>query len=110
MDEYTHETAAGNIVTRKFSQATGHQVEYKLVTFEIDDKENPKNWSKLYKWYCTMLIALVCFIVALASSIVTADMEGVSKEFGVSEEVSLLTVTLFVIGFGVGPMVFAYVF
>ena len=110
MEEYTHETAAGNIVTRRFSQATGHQVEYKLVTFEIDDKENPKNWSKVYKWYCTMLIAMVCFIVALASSIVTADIAGVSEEFGVSDEVSLLTVTLFVIGFGVGPMVFAYVF
>ncbi|KAI9282911.1 MFS multidrug transporter [Umbelopsis sp. AD052] len=107
MDEYTHETATGNIITRKFSQATGHEVEYKLVTFEINDKENPKNWSKAYKWYCTMLIALVCFIVALASSIVTADIGGVSEEFGVSEEVSLLTVTLFVVGFGVGPMVFA---
>ncbi|GAB5592809.1 Synaptic vesicle transporter SVOP [Umbelopsis nana] len=107
MNEYTHETAAGTIVSRRFSQATGHQVEYKLVTFEIDDPENPKNWSKLYKWYCTMLIAFVCFVVALASAIVTADMGGVAKEFNVSDEVALLTVTLFVIGFGIGPMVFA---
>jgi hypothetical protein len=107
IEEYTHETSTGTMVARRFSQATGKSVDYKLVTFEINDPENPKNWSKAYKWYCTMLIAAVCFIVALASAIVTADIEGVAMEFGVSEEVALLSVTLFVVGFGVGPMVFA---
>ncbi|MBO1764917.1 MFS transporter, partial [Escherichia coli] len=48
-----------------------------------------------------------CFVVAFNSAVITADLEGVSAEFGVSEEVSLLTITLFVVGFGVGPMVFA---
>jgi hypothetical protein len=95
------------MVARRLSQATGKSIDYKLVTFEINDPENPKNWSKAYKWYCTMLIAVVCFVVALASAIVTADIEGVAMEFGVSEEVALLSVTLFVVGFGVGPMVFA---
>lgn len=33
--------------------------------------------------------------------------QGVSATFSVSEEVSLLTITLFVVGFGIGPMVFA---
>ncbi|OZJ03783.1 hypothetical protein BZG36_03475, partial [Bifiguratus adelaidae] len=109
IDEFTQETATGTIIKRTVSQATGHEVDYKLVTFEIGDPENPKNWSKLYKWYCTMLIALVCFVVAFASAVVTADIVGVSEEFGVSDEVSLLSITLFVIGFGVGPMVFAEV-
>lgn len=78
-----------------------------MVTFEINDPENPKNWSKAYKWYCTMLIALVCFVVAFASSVITADVEGPAKDLGMSTEVSLLAITLFVIGFGIGPMVFA---
>ena len=30
------------------------------------------------------------------------DIEGVNEEFHVSEEVSLLTITLFVVGFGIG--------
>lgn len=109
IEEYTQETAKGQIIKRTVSRATGHEVDYKLVTFELDDKENPKNWSKLYKWWCTMMIAAVCFVVAFASSIITADIVGVSKEFNVSDEVSFLTITLFVIGFGVGPMAFAYV-
>lgn len=80
---------------------------YDLVTFFVDDKENPKNWSKAFKWWCTICVAITCFVVAFNSAVITADLEGVSKEFGVSEEVSLLTITLFVVGFGVGPMVFA---
>lgn len=32
----------------------------------------------------------------------TADIAGVSKQFSVSNEVSLLSVTLFVVGFGLG--------
>jgi MFS family permease len=54
-----------------------------------------------------MVVAMTCFVVAFASSVVTADIEGVMKEFDVSEAVALLSVTLFVVGFGLGPMIFA---
>lgn len=105
--EYTQEVQGGKILKRTITRATGQEVDWKLVTFEINDPENPKNWSKAYKWYCTMLIALVCFVVAFASSVITADVEGPAKDLGMSTEVSLLAITLFVIGFGIGPMVFA---
>jgi hypothetical protein len=72
------------------------------VTFTIGDPENPKNWSKGYRWYCTMVVACTCFVVAFASGVITADLAGVSERFHVSNEVSLLTITLFVAGFGVG--------
>ena len=50
----------------------------------------------------------ICFVVALGSAIVTGDMERPAEYFGVSEEVIILaSVTVFVIGFGVGPLVFA---
>jgi multidrug resistance protein len=54
-----------------------------------------------------MVVAFTCFVVAFNSSVVTANLEGVSRRFNVSEEVSLLTITMFVIGFGVGPLAFA---
>lgn len=84
-----------------------HSSKYHLVEFEDGDPENPKTWSKAYKWYCTMVVAITCFVVAFASSVVTADIVGVVEEFNVSEEVALLSITLFVVGFGVGPMAFA---
>ncbi|RDW58408.1 major facilitator superfamily protein-6 [Coleophoma crateriformis] len=107
MDEYTEETALGEITTSARDPVTGNMQEYELVTFKIDDPENPKNWSKGKKWWCTFVVAFTCFVVAFDSGVITADLAGVSKTFHVSDEVSLLTITLFVIGFGVGPLCFA---
>lgn len=78
------------------------QNHYKMVTFAPNDPENPKNWSKAYKWYCTMVVATTCFVVAFSSAVITADLVGVQEEFNVSQEVALLTITVFVVGFGVG--------
>ncbi|KAK3645611.1 Synaptic vesicle transporter SVOP [Elasticomyces elasticus] len=105
MSEYTTETPSG--LQAVFSNRSGKKEEYELVTFTEGDVDNPKNWSKKYKWYCTMTVAITCFSVAFNSAVITADLKGVSETFHISMEVSLLTVTLFVIGFGVGPMVFA---
>jgi len=102
MQEYLEETTTGVIPKRTMSRATGKFEDHELVTFTINDPENPKNWSKAYKWYCTMSVAFTCFVVAFCSAVITADLEGPSKAFHVSTEVSLLTITVFVIGFGVG--------
>jgi hypothetical protein len=102
LGEYATETRTGEIIKPVKSNATGKMEDWKLVTFTINDPENPKNWSKAYKWYCTMVVAFTCFVVAFASSVITADLEGPMKDFGVSREVSLVVVTVFVIGFGVG--------
>ncbi|KAF7929808.1 uncharacterized protein EAE97_009405 [Botrytis byssoidea] len=103
LSEYTAEKAEGEIPSAK----TNGKIDYKLVTFLPDDPENPKNWSKAFKWYITMVVAMTCFVVALASSIITADLIGVEEEFNVSEEVALVSITVFVMGFGIGPMMFA---
>jgi multidrug resistance protein len=107
LDEYTQETIDGQMLREVRTNATGRIERYELVTFKIDDPENPKNFSKARKWYYTMVVALTCFVVAFNSAVITADLEGVGETFHVSEEVTLLTITLFVIGFGVGPMAFA---
>lgn len=85
------------------TDSTQHQ----LVAFSPDDSGNPKNWPHWYKWYCTMVVALTCFVVAFCSAVITADVGGVVKEFDVSEEVALVSISIFVVGFGVGPMIFA---
>lgn len=100
LEEYTHETIDGQIA-RVHTNRTGKIERYELVTWKVNDPENPKNWSKAMKWWCTMCVAITCFVVAFNSAVITADLEGVAEEFNVSEEVALLTITLFVIGFGV---------
>jgi hypothetical protein len=98
LEEYTAETAQGEIN----SSPRNDGERYMLVTFIQNDPENPKNWSKLYKWYCTIIVALTCFVVAFASSVITADIGGVSREFDVSNEVALISISIFVVGFGIG--------
>jgi hypothetical protein len=107
-EEYTEDFPGGEIKGPTIRNTkTGEDVTYKLVTFTPNDPGNPKNWSKAYKWYCTMVVAFTCFVVAFCSSVITADIIGVMNTFHRSEEVALISVSVFVVGFGVGPMVFA---
>jgi hypothetical protein len=78
--------------------------DYKLVSFVDGDPGNPKNWSKPFKWYITMVVAITCFVVAFCSSVITSDIGGVSESFGVSHEVALVPISVFVVGFGVGEL------
>lgn len=116
LDEYRVEVPSGEIegpvepeaVTRRSThpEEVGER-RYKLVTFTPNDPDNPKNWSKGFKWWCTMVVATTCFVVACSSAIITIDIQGVADQFNVSFEVGLLTITFFVMGFGIGPMMFA---
>ena len=80
----------------------------RLVEFVENDKENPKNMGTARKWVITGILGSICFVVALGSAIVTGDLERPRDYFGVSEEVIILaSVTMFVLGFGFGPCLFA---
>ncbi|CAN3371637.1 hypothetical protein DIURU_001857 [Diutina rugosa] len=80
----------------------------RIVDWVENDPENPKNTSNAKRWLYTMVLGLTCFVVALGSAIVTGDLERPAAYFGVSEEVIILaSVTMFVLGFGFGPLVFA---
>ncbi|KAL2755339.1 hypothetical protein ACRALDRAFT_1033541 [Sodiomyces alcalophilus JCM 7366] len=107
--EYTTETPAGVIPGPPLSPTATEPdaPRYKLVTFQPGDPDNPRNWSVWYRWYCTMVVAVTCFVVAFCSSVITPGISGVADEFGISTVAALLSVSVFVIGFGVGPMAFA---
>ncbi|KAJ7165627.1 MFS general substrate transporter [Mycena crocata] len=75
-----------------------------LVTWTENDPEDPRNWSTLWRWYITFVVALAVVAVAFGSAVVTGDFADIEKEFGVSEVVTALTVSLMVVGFGIGPL------
>lgn len=84
------------------------ELRLRIVEFVPNDKGNPKNIGLGTKWLYTAVLGMVCFVVALGSAIVTGDLLKPAAYFGVSEEVIILaSVTVFVLGFGVGPLVFA---
>lgn len=78
-----------------------------LVQFKENDPENPKNYSKTRKWFITAFTGLLCFAVSVGSSMPTGDLKGAAQTLGVANVSINLSITLFVAGFGFGPMFFA---
>lgn len=77
-----------------------------IVTWDgPDDPANPMNWPKLKKGAITILLGLMTMGASFASSSFSPTFDAVSAEFGVSQEVTILTLSLYVLGFAFGPLV-----
>ncbi|KAI9746350.1 MAG: hypothetical protein M1818_000062 [Claussenomyces sp. TS43310] len=72
-----------------------------------EDPENPQNWSNSRKLLVTALICILNFAVYVGSAIYTPGEESIMEEFGVNEIVATLGLSLFVLGYGLGPMLFS---
>lgn len=70
-----------------------------------DDPENPMNWKPWRKWSIAIIFGLMTFVVTFASSVFSSATTVTATEFGVSQEVMILGVALFVLGFAFGPIV-----
>lgn len=71
------------------------------------DPENPQNWGLVKKVWVTFEICLLTFSVYIGSAIYSAGILDVSETFGVSRVAATLGLTLFVLGYGVGPMLWS---
>ncbi|CAG7931635.1 unnamed protein product [Penicillium olsonii] len=78
-----------------------------FVTFTIDDPEHPYNWSRAYRWYITMVASALVVCVAFGSSIVTGGLGLIEDQYNVSLEVAILTCSIMVCGFAVGPLLWS---
>jgi hypothetical protein len=75
-----------------------------LVSWLHNDPRNPQSFKDSAKWVWTLLVALGNTAVALATSAYTAHSREVKQEFHVSQEVFELGLSLFVLGFAIGPL------
>ncbi|PIL23769.1 MFS general substrate transporter [Ganoderma sinense ZZ0214-1] len=78
-----------------------------LVDWDVLDQENPFNWSKSRKWAITAQLGLSAFAVSFCSSCYSGGLASMSAELDLSTTVAILGVSLYVLGFGLGPLVFA---
>ncbi|KGO73014.1 Major facilitator superfamily domain, general substrate transporter [Penicillium italicum] len=77
------------------------------VDFAPGDIENPRNWSMARRITITMTAVLLVVNATFASSSPSGCFGSISKEFGISTEVAGLTITLFLLGYCAGPLIFA---
>ncbi|EST05996.1 Major facilitator superfamily [Kalmanozyma brasiliensis GHG001] len=69
------------------------------------DPDNPQNWSNPRKNFVTALLCLLTFSVYMGSAIYTPGVELLANYFGVGVVPATLGLSLFVAGYGLGPMV-----
>ncbi|KAF4471685.1 Caffeine resistance 5 [Fusarium albosuccineum] len=72
-----------------------------------DDAENPHNWTNKKRFGISLIICLYTFVVYTSSAIYTSSTEGVMHAFGVSQLKATLGLSIYVLGYGIGPLLFS---
>ncbi|KAK4624702.1 Caffeine resistance protein 5 [Fulvia fulva] len=83
--------------------AGGHLVDWSSTT----DPDNPQNWPLWKKLYSTAVICILTFSIYVGSAIYTVGLEGITEQFQVGHGTATLGLSLFVFGYGIGPMILA---
>ncbi|KAL6452939.1 MDR1 Multidrug resistance protein 1 [Candida maltosa Xu316] len=79
-----------------------------MVTWDgDDDPENPLNWPFYQKAFFIFQISFLTTSVYMGSAVYTPGIEELMEELHVGRVVATLPLTLFVIGYGFGPMLFS---
>lgn len=96
------------------AHAFSHPLEHEKTTASVivdfdgpDDPYRPMNWSTRRKIKTTMLYGCLTATSTWASSSYSAAIQEIAPYFGVSATVATLGISLFLVGFGVGPLVWA---
>ena len=75
--------------------------------YTTDDPANPQNWTYAKRWWLlTVLAAYSCASYGASSMYVPAE-PGVMERFGVGNTAAALGLAIYVMGYGVGPLLFA---
>ncbi|ORY28299.1 major facilitator superfamily domain-containing protein [Naematelia encephala] len=69
-----------------------------------EDPDDPLNTPLSKRWIMVAVLAGSCGCVTCCSSIAAGTYDGMEKQFGVSEEVCILSISFFVAGLAVGPL------
>lgn len=78
-----------------------------VVEFRPNDPDNPMDFPSWRKWMITGIATLSVFAVTLTSSAYSASAGQIPPEFHASNELFQAGVALFVLGFAVGPALWA---
>ncbi|KAF2095242.1 MFS general substrate transporter [Rhizodiscina lignyota] len=75
--------------------------------YTTDDPENPQNWSLGKKAVVSTQIYLYTLAVYMGSAIYAPSELGIVVQFGVSQQVAALGLSMYVLAYGIGPMLWS---
>jgi hypothetical protein len=70
----------------------------------LDDPDNPQNYSRGRKALVSFLIVLMTFAAYTGSALYTPSIPGVEHDLSVSSTIAILGLSLFILGYSVGPI------
>lgn len=78
-----------------------------ICEFIPNDPRNPLRWSTFRKWVVAIGASIATFVVTFCSSAYSSVTRDIMREFDQSTIVVTLGLSLFVLGYAVGPVLFA---
>ncbi|RMZ80565.1 hypothetical protein DV737_g2898, partial [Chaetothyriales sp. CBS 132003] len=75
--------------------------------YTTDDPENPQNWSLGKKHLVILQIYLYTLAIYIGSAMITPSQPYIEARFGVSAELASMGLSLYVAGYGIGPLLFS---
>jgi hypothetical protein len=75
-----------------------------IVEWIENDPRNPMTWSKTRKWVMAIAVANSVLVVSFCSSAFSGGIQQIMAEFSCSQEIVTLGISLFVLGFALGPL------
>ncbi|PWN19317.1 MFS general substrate transporter [Microstroma glucosiphilum] len=77
------------------------------IEWELDDPEDPFNWSKPKRWGLVICCMLYTGVTALVATAYSAPIDLVTAQFGISSTIYLLGNTTFLVSVAFAPLVLA---
>ncbi|WLF78734.1 Multidrug transporter flr1 [Lodderomyces elongisporus] len=106
--KYEKENKDDEESTKTATNFNSGDTDYIIVTWDgDDDPENPYNWPLYLKCIMAFQIAFLTVSVYMASAIYTPGVTDIMEQFDINQTLATLPLTMFVIGYGIGPIVFS---
>jgi hypothetical protein len=96
-----HQGVLNDDIIEHHYKGSGTESDPFLVTWIENDPVNPMNYPQALKWTITMLVAIATLAVAFVSSAYSGGITQVAQIIGT------LGISLFVLGFAIGPLLWA---
>ena len=96
---------AGEVESGHTHIGSGTEDDPFVVEFQKDDPGNPMNWGESRKWFIAVIATLSVFAVTFTSSAYSVSANEIFQDFAISTEVFIVGLSLFVLGFAIGPAV-----
>jgi multidrug resistance protein len=104
---FSHALVSPAVLKHKYHGAGTESDPYVVDFLRENDPRDPMAFSQTKKWIITNMVAFATLAVAFVSSAYSGGINQILLEFHTSPEIATLGISLFVLGFAIGPLLWA---